>query len=137
MASIFTRILNGELPGRIVWQDDQLAALLTKAPIRPGHTLVVTKREIDNWTDVPPDLAAHLFTSAQRIGKVIQAAFPCTKVGVALVGLEVRHVHLHLIPIDRPADFDFARQDANARDADLDAAAERLTSALASEFARG
>lgn len=130
MASIFTRILRGELPGRIVWEDDRVAALLTKAPIRPGHTLVVTREEIDNWTDVPPDLAEHLFLTTQRVGKAIQQTFPCRKVGLAIVGLEVPHVHLHLVPIDDPGDLDFAKQDLNAKDADLDAAAEKLRKAL-------
>ena len=131
MPSVFTKILSGELPGRVVWQDDEVAAILTNRPIRPGHTLVVPKAEIDHWIDVPSPLNARLFESAQRVGKAIQKAFPCAKVGMAVVGLEVRHVHLHLVPIDSIADLDFARQDPNADPAALDDAARRISEALA------
>lgn len=131
MASVFTKILSGELPGRVVWQDDEVAAILTNRPIRPGHTLVVPKQEIDHWIDVPAPLNARLFAAAQRVGKAIQKAFPCGKVGVAVVGLEVRHVHLHLVPIDSIADLDFSKQDPNADPAALDDAARRISDALA------
>jgi histidine triad (HIT) family protein len=130
MASVFTKILSGELPGRVVWQDDEVAALLTNRPIRPGHALVVPKREIDHWVDVPAPLNARLFEAAQRVGRAIQATFPCAKVGVAVVGLEVRHVHLHLVPIDAVGDLDFAKQDPNPDHAALDEAARRLRDAL-------
>lgn len=130
MASLFTRIINGEIPGRFVWQDDRCVAFLTIAPIRPGHTLVVPRDEIDHWVDAPDDLAAHLFTTAQKVARGIQSAFPCTKVGLMCAGLEVPHLHLHLTPIDEIRDMDFARQDSRAHASDLDAAAEKLRSAL-------
>lgn len=130
MPSIFTRIASGELPGRIVWQDDRAYALLSKNPIKPGHTLVVPRLEIDHWLDLPPELNQHLFASAQHVAQGIQQAFSPAKVGVAIVGLEVRHVHVHLVPINAPGELDFAKQDMNAKDADLDVAAEKIRAAL-------
>jgi histidine triad (HIT) family protein len=130
MASIFTKIRAGEIPGRFVWKDEHCVAILTIAPIRPGHTLVIPRREIDHWLDVPSDLNSHLFQTAQTLGKAIAAAFPCEKVGLMVAGLEVPHVHLHLTPINSIADMDFANQDAKAQAADLDAAAEKIRAAL-------
>ena len=130
MPSIFTRIMNGELPGRFVYQDDQAIAILTISPIRPGHTLVIPRAEITHWIDLPADLAQHLMLVAQKVGKAIQRAFNPTKVGVAVVGIEVPHVHIHLVPIDTVADLDFSRQDRNPKPADLDAAAEKIRKAL-------
>ena len=130
MPSIFTRIMNGELPGRFVYQDDQAIAILTISPIRPGHTLVIPRAEITHWIDLPADLAQHLMLVAQKVGKAIQREFNPTKVGVAVVGIEVPHVHIHLVPIDTVADLDFSRQDRNPKPADLDAAAEKIRKAL-------
>ena len=130
--SLFTRIINGEIPGRFVWKDEHCVAFLTIAPIRSGHTLVVPRQEIDSWTDAPPALTAHLFQTAQKVARGIQSAFPCTKVGVMIAGLEVPHMHIHLTPIDAIRDMDFALQDSKAQAADLDAAAEKLRQALRS-----
>ena len=74
--SLFTRIIAGEIPGRFVWKDEHCVAFLTIAPIRPGHTLVVPREEINSWTDAPPALTAHLFQTAQEVARGIQAAFP-------------------------------------------------------------
>ena len=128
--TLFTRIMNGEIPGRFVWKDEHCAAFLTIAPIRPGHTLVVPRAEIDSWLDAPPELTAHLFQTAQHVARGIQSAFPCTKVGLMIAGLEVPHMHLHLTPIDDIRDMDFARQNSKASPADLDAAAEKIRAAL-------
>ncbi len=128
--SLFTRIINGEIPGRFVWQDEHCVAFLTIAPIRPGHTLLVPRVEIDSWLDVPPALTAHLFQTAQHVARGIQAAFPCAKVGLMIAGLEVPHCHLHLTPIDEIRDMDFSRQDSKATAASLDAAAEKIRAAL-------
>jgi histidine triad (HIT) family protein len=131
MATLFTRIINREIPGRFVYQDAHCVAFLTIAPIRPGHTLVVPRAEIDSWLDVPAELNAHLFNTAQLVGKAIQAAFPCEKVGLMVAGLEVPHVHLHLTPIDSIRDMSFELQDAKAKAEDLDAAAEKIRAVLA------
>jgi diadenosine tetraphosphate (Ap4A) HIT family hydrolase len=128
--TLFTRIINGEIPGRFVWKDEHCVAFLTIAPIRPGHTLVVPRAEIDHWLDAPPELTAHLFLTAQKISRGIQAAFPCSKVGLMIAGLEVPHLHLHLTPIDEIRDMDFACQDHKAKPEDLDAAAEKIRAAL-------
>jgi histidine triad (HIT) family protein len=128
--TLFSRIINGEIPGRFVWKDENCVAFLTIAPIRPGHTLVVPRAEIDHWIDAPPDLTTRLFATAQVIARGIQSAFPCTKVGLMIAGLEVPHLHIHLTPIDEIRDMDFARQDQKATAADLDAAAEKIRAAL-------
>ena len=130
MASIFTRILNGEIPGRFVWKDEKCFAILTINPIRPGHTLVISREEIDHWLDVPPDLSRHLFDVAQKIGKAQMRAFSPAKVGLSIVGLEVRHVHLHVIPISNASHVDFKNADQNPDPKALDAAADRLRAAL-------
>lgn len=130
MASLFTRILRGELPGRFVWRDGECAAFLSIRPLRPGHTLVVPVAEIDHWLDLDPALARHLMAVAQRVGKALHHGFQPAKVGLMVAGLEVPHVHLHLVPIRGVRDLDFANQDMNARDADLDRAAETIRASM-------
>lgn len=130
LASLFTKIIRGELPGRFVWKDDRAVAFLTIAPLAPGHTLVVPREEIDHWLDLPEDLSQHLFSVAQSIGKGIQKAFDPVKVGMTIAGLEVPHVHLHLVPIKTLQDLNFANQDRNPDPKDLDAAAEKLRATL-------
>ena len=130
MPSLFSRIIAGELPGRFVWRDEKAVAFLTIAPIRPGHTLVVPIEEVDHWLDADPALNSHLTAVAQKVGAGIQAAFAPTKVGLMIAGLEVPHVHLHLVPIHALQDLDFSRADANPKPADMDAAAEKLRNAL-------
>ena len=131
MPTLFTRIINREIPGRVLYEDEQCVAFLTIAPIRPGHTLVVPRAEIDHWLDLPPALTAHLFQIAQKVGRAIQHAFPCEKVGLLIAGLEVPHTHLHLVPADTIGDLDFARQNASTSPAELDAAADMIRAALA------
>ena len=130
MASIFTRIIEGELPGRFVWKDEKAVAFLTIAPIRKGHTLVVPREEIDHWLDLPPELARHLTDVAQSVGKAIQQAFQPVKVGMTIAGLEVPHVHLHLLPIWDLQDLNFANQQKDPDPAELDDAAEKIRAAL-------
>jgi histidine triad (HIT) family protein len=130
VATLFTRIINGEIPGRFVWRDERCVAFLSIHPLRPGHTLVVSRAEVDHWLDLEPDLAAHLMTVAQSIGKAVQRAFNPVKVGLMIAGLEVPHVHLHVVPVDGLHDLDFSRQDLNAKPADLDRAADTIRTAL-------
>ena len=130
MPTLFSRIIAGEIPGRFVWRDPRAVAFLTIAPLRPGHCLVVPRDEVDHWLDLPPDLAGHLTQVAQKVGRAVQSAFPCRKVALMIAGLEVPHVHLHVVPIDDLGDMDFARQDRNADPKALDAAAERIREAL-------
>lgn len=131
MTTIFTRIIEGELPGRFVWRDDQCVAFLSINPLQPGHTLVVPIAEVDRWTDLPVDLATHLMRVAHTIGCAQQAAFDPVRVGLIIAGLEVPHCHLHLVPIRSMDDLDFAHADTNPDLASLDAAAARLLAALA------
>ena len=129
MPTLFTKIINGEIPGRFVWKDPQAVAFLTIRPIRDGHTLVVPRAEIDHWLDMPTELANHVTRVSQEVGRAIQKAFNPTKVGVALVGLEVPHVHVHLVPLWKPDDLNFANQH-DVPPAELDAAAEKIRAAL-------
>jgi diadenosine tetraphosphate (Ap4A) HIT family hydrolase len=126
MPSIFTRIISGELPARFVYQDEQCVAFLTQGPIRHGHTLLVPRREIDHWLDLPPELMQHLMLVGQRIGKAIQRFAKSEKVALIIAGLEVRHAHLHLIPIDTLQDLDFTRQEKNPDPVAMDAAADAI-----------
>jgi histidine triad (HIT) family protein len=130
VASVFTRIIRGELPGRFVWRDPRAVAFLTIEPLRPGHTLVVPVQEVDHWIDLEPDLAAHLFRVAQAIGRAQQRAFRPRRIGLAVVGIEVPHVHLHTVPIEAIRDLDFSQADRKPRPDDLDAAAARLRAEL-------
>ena len=132
MPTLFTRIIDGEIPGRFVWQDDEAVAFLTIAPIRPGHALVVPRAEVDHWLDLDPELAAHLTKVAQRVGQAQVAAFAPVRVGLIVAGLEVPHTHLHVIPIESEADLDFAKADHSPDPAALDDAARRLRDALRS-----
>jgi diadenosine tetraphosphate (Ap4A) HIT family hydrolase len=128
--SIFSRILAGELPGRFVWRDPEVVAMLTINPLKPGHTLVIPRREVDHWIDLDPALAARVFDVSQKVSRGIAAAFPCRKVGVIVAGLEVPHVHVHLVPITDLHDLDFDRQDRSPDPRALDGAAARLRQAL-------
>lgn len=131
MASLFTRIIDGELPGRFVHTDDRCVAFLTIAPLRPGHTLVVPRLEVDHWIDLDEESAAHLMVVAHRIGRAQVRAFSPARVGMIIAGMEVPHTHLHVVPIESEADLNFANADHNASAAALDAAAEALRAALA------
>ena len=130
MPTLFTRIINGEIPGRFVWKDERCVAFLTINPLRPGYTLVVSRAEVDHWLDLDPDLAAHLMRVAQIIGKAQQQAFKPVKVGLMIAGLEVPHVHLHVVPISGLGDLNFANQDLHAKPDDLDRAAAALRTSL-------
>lgn len=130
MPTIFTRIINGELPGRFLWKDDQCVAFLSIHPLRPGHSLVVPRAEVDHWLDLEPELLAHLSHVAQTVGKAVQSAFKPTKIGLMLAGLEVPHVHFHVVPIDGVHDLDFSKQDVHAKAADLDHAADLIRTTL-------
>lgn len=124
--TIFSRIIEGELPGRFVWRDADKVAFLTIAPLRPGHVLVVPVEPIDHWLDVPAPLWAEMNDLARRIGDAQMAAFSPTRVGLIVAGLEVPHCHLHVLPIESESDLDFARADGSASAESLDAAAQAI-----------
>jgi histidine triad (HIT) family protein len=135
MPTVFTRILQGELPGRFVWKDELCAVFLSIAPLRPGHALVVPRAEVDHWIDLPAETAAHLMTVAQIVGKAQQAAYSPTRIGLMIAGFEVPHVHVHVVPTESMRDLDFANADARPAAAALDDAAQRLRAALKAQGA--
>ena len=130
MPSIFTRIIDGELPGVFVWRDPECVAFLSIAPMHPGHTLVVPRAEVDHWIDLEPTLAAHLFQVAQTIGRAQQAALAPHRIGVLIAGDEVPHTHLHVVPFDSVRELSFATADQDPAPGSLDAAAAKIRAAL-------
>lgn len=130
MSSLFTKIIEGDIPGRFVWRDDEVVAFMTIAPITTGHTLVVPIAEIDHWLDLDPALAARCMQVAQTIGRAQMAAFSPTRVGMIIAGLEVPHTHLHVLPIERESDLSFTKADPNADPAGIDDAAAQIRAAL-------
>jgi histidine triad (HIT) family protein len=131
MASIFTRIVEREIPAHILSENDEFLAFLDIRPIREGHTLVISKAEVPDIFDLPEPLLAGLLPFASPVAKAIQEVTGATRVGMALIGLEVPHAHVHLVPIDGLHDLDFRRA-TPAADEDLAATAERIRAALAS-----
>ncbi|BCW36833.1 putative HIT-like protein [Arthrobacter sp. StoSoilA2] len=130
MSTLFTRIINGEIPGRFVWKDEDVVAFLTIAPITPGHTLVVPREEVDSWTHASPELLAKVMDVAQRIGKVQEDLFSAKRVGVLMEGFEVDHLHVHIWPAYSMADFEVHNVDHNPDPAVMDATAVKLRAAL-------
>lgn len=128
--SVFTKIINGEFPGRFVWRDDHVVAFLTIAPMTPGHTLVVPIEQVDKWTDVSAELWQRLAQVQLHVGQALQQAFSPTRVGSIIAGLEVPHCHIHLVPIDSESDLNFAQVDHSPNPEDLDAAAVAIRTAL-------
>jgi histidine triad (HIT) family protein len=128
--TIFSRIIEGELPARFVHRDDRCVAFLSINPLQPGHTLVVPIEEVDHWIDADPELNAHLLRVAQRIARAQEEVFSPVKVGLMIAGLEVPHLHLHVVPIRSVHDLDFANAERDPDPAVLDDAAERLRVAL-------
>ena len=130
MATLFTRIIDGDIPGRFVWEDDICVAFLTIEPLTPGHTLVVPRVEIDHWLDAPADLRSHLFDVCHEISGAIQQVYQPGKVGLMIAGLEVPHLHIHLAGINDVSDLDFAGVDRDPGAAALDEAVAAIRGAL-------
>ncbi|MEX0738283.1 MAG: HIT family protein [Pseudohongiella sp.] len=116
MSSLFTRIRQGDLPGHVLWDDGRCFAILTIKPIRVGHLLVIPHEEVDHWDDMDAGLNAHVFNVANTLSRTLRSLFPCEKVGMMIAGLEVRHAHIHLVPITAISDLNFAL--AQERDAE-------------------
>jgi histidine triad (HIT) family protein len=135
MASVFTMIINGDLPGRFVYDDDLgdegVVAFLTIEPMTPGHTLVVPRAEVDNWQDVEPALFHKVMNVAQCIGKAVCSAFGADRAGMIIAGLEVPHLHVHVFPAYNLTDFGFANVDRNPAPEALDSAQAKIKAALA------
>jgi diadenosine tetraphosphate (Ap4A) HIT family hydrolase len=130
MATIFTKIINGELPGRFVYEDDDVVAFLTIEPMTQGHTLVVPRAEIDQWQNIDPAAFGRIMSVAQLIGKAVTKAFDADRAGVIIAGLEVPHLHVHVFPTRSLGDFGFANVDRNPSAESLDEAQSKITAAL-------
>lgn len=130
MTTIFTRIIEGELPAHFVWKDERCVAFLSINPLRPGHTLVVPREEVNHWLDLDSGLTAHLMEVSRSIGAAIERVYNPEKVGLVLAGLDVPHLHIHLSPIDSIQDLNFenAAQDPDQNQLATDA--EKIRSAL-------
>lgn len=131
MATVFTRIIAGEIPGTFVHRDEHCVAFLSINPLAHGHTLVVPVQEVDHWIDMPPELAAHVFAVAHRIARAQQDAFGCDRVGMIIAGYEVPHAHVHLVPTTHMGQLDFANAARTVDRAALESAAAAISARLA------
>ena len=130
MTTVFTRIIEGELPGTFVWRDERCVAFLSINPLAHGHTLVVPIEEVDHWVDASPDLVAHLFEVTRVIGVAQRDAFQCDRVGVIIAGYEVPHTHVHVIPTHSMSQLSFANAAASVDRDELLGAATAIRDAL-------
>jgi len=131
MPTIFTRIIDGEIPGTFVWRDDHCVAFMSINPMAYGHTLVVPIQEVDHWVDADPDLAAHLFDVTRHIARAQATAFEPERVGVIIAGYEVPHTHIHVVPTNQMSELSFANAAASVEHESLEAAATAIRSELA------
>jgi histidine triad (HIT) family protein len=132
MASIFTRIINGEIPCYKIAEDDDFFAFLDIAPLAKGHTLVVPKLEVDRAFDLPADLLGKWMNFAQPIARAIEKSFFCDRCGASILGLEVPHAHMHLVPINSADDLNFTRPKMQVSAEDMLDAQRKIVKALAS-----
>src|SRR5688572_11586579 len=130
MPSIFTRIINREIPGYIVAEDERYIAFLDINPLVVGHALVVPKKEVDFIFDLDDDTLAGLNVFAKKVAQAIRKAIPCKRVGVAVIGLEVPHTHIHLVPMNTMGDLNFTRAKLTPSKEELTAAADKIKMAL-------
>lgn len=130
MSSIFTKIINREIPGHIVAEDDRFIALLDINPLVEGHCLVIPKQEIDYIYDMEDDALVNLHIFAKKVAKAIKSTIPCLRVGVAVIGLEVPHTHVHLVPLNSMDDINFSRQKLNPSNESLALVAKKIKEAL-------
>ncbi len=129
MATIFSKIIKGEIPSFKIAETEDFYAFLDINPVQQGHTLVVPKREEDYIFDLTDEELAGIMTFSKKVAKAIQEAFPCPKVGISVVGLEVNHAHVHLIPLHNVGDMDFSKKSNPSMD-ELKAVAENIKSKL-------
>jgi histidine triad (HIT) family protein len=130
MASIFTRIINREIPAYIVAEDERYIAFLDINPLVVGHTLVVPKKEVDFIFDLDDETLAGLNLFAKKVALAIKKSISCKRVGVAVIGLEVPHTHIHLVPMNSMGDLNFTRTKLNPAKEELAAAAEKIKKAI-------
>lgn len=126
MASIFTKIINREIPGQIVAEDDNFIAFLDIMPLVEGHVLVVPKQEIDYLFDIEDETYTGLMQFAKKVAKSLKKAIPCKRIGVAVIGLEVPHTHVHLVPLQTMDDINFTRAKLKPSQEDLAATGDKI-----------
>ena len=126
MPTIFTKIIRGEIPSYRIAEDEMFYAFLDIFPMREGHTLVVPKLETDRLFDLPEEHLRAMLNFAKPIALAIEQAFPCQRAGLSVIGLEVPHAHLHIVPIDSADDLNFTRPKLKCTPADLEAAQRRI-----------
>jgi histidine triad (HIT) family protein len=126
--SIFTRIINGEIPSFKIAENDHFYAFLDISPLTPGHTLVVPRQEIDKFFDLPEELLAEMLVFAKPIARAIEKSFTCKRCGIAAIGLEVPHAHLHLVPINSADDLNFTRRKLKLSQLELKECQEKILS---------
>jgi histidine triad (HIT) family protein len=131
MASLFSRIIAGEIPSYRIAEDDLFFAFLDINPLAPGHTLVVPKQETDYLFDMPEDQLSGILPFSRRIAKALEAVVPCERIGVTVIGLEVPHAHVHLIPIRGIHDMDFSKPKVNLAPERMEALAAEIRAAMA------
>jgi histidine triad (HIT) family protein len=130
MGTVFSKIIRGDIPSYKVAENEKFYAFLDISPLAEGHTLVIPKQEVDNIFDLPEEDYAELFVFAQKIAKSIHKNFPCKKVGMAVIGLEVPHAHIHLVPINEVNDIDFSRPKLSISDNRFREIAERISHSI-------
>jgi len=130
MATIFTKIVNGEIPCYKIAEDENYLAFLDINPLAKGHTLVIPKKEVDYIFDVDDQLLAGMMVFSKKVAKAIEKAVPCKRIGVAVLGLEVPHAHIHLIPINKLGDINFANPKLKFSQEDLAATTSAIISKL-------
>ena len=128
--SVFTKIINGEIPSHKIAESEKFIAFLDIEPLVTGHVLVVPKIEVNKIFDVPDDYLAEMLVFAKPIAKAIEKAFNCKRCGISVIGLEVPHAHMHLIPINSPNDLNFTRAKLNPSQEELKAAQEKILAQL-------
>ncbi|MBX2962467.1 MAG: HIT family protein [Cyclobacteriaceae bacterium] len=130
MATIFTRIINREIPGHIVAEDDRFIAFLDIMPLVMGHTLVVPKQEVDYIFDLDDDILAALHVFSKRVAHAIKKAVPCKRIGIAVIGLEVPHTHVHLVPMNSMGDINFTKSKLSPTSDELATIASKIRNKL-------
>ena len=128
--TVFSKIIAGEIPSYKIAENDRFYAFLDVFPLREGHTLVIPKIEVDNLFDLPSEYLAEMLVFAQPIAKAIEQSFKCDRCGISVIGLEIPHAHMHLIPINSSNDLNFTQHKGRASDADLQKVQNKILQAL-------
>ena len=128
--TIFSKIISGEIPSYKIAENDKFFAFLDIFPLRKGHVLVVPKKEVDNLFDLPAEYLGEMLLFAQPIAKAIEKSFSCNRCGISVIGLEVPHAHIHLVPISSSNDLNFTQSKPKASDETLKKVQEKILSNL-------